>query len=144
MPMNNFNTGRDITLNIIGFDGTIKNFALQTDFDAKQMTNKISIKGLDGVVRFLEIPDGWDGGFSFERQDALIDQYFNDLENAYYGGQNVQAATITETIQEVNGGISQYRYTGVMFKLDDAGTWHGDASIKMKISWCASRRFKIQ
>jgi hypothetical protein len=144
MPMNGFNVGRDVTLNIVGFDGSVKSFSLITNFDRRQDTNHIQVKGLDGVVRHLEIPDGWQGTFDVEKQDDAIDAYFATLEQAYYDGQNIAAATITETITNVNGSISQYSYTGVMLKYDDAGGVKGDDTIKPKISWCASRRLKKQ
>lgn len=144
MPMNNFNVGRDVTLNLVGFDGVIKDFTLLTHFDSKQQANHIQVKGIDGVVRHLMIPDGWDGSLDYERQDDSIDSYFASLEQSYYDGQNIAAATITETIVQPNGSIVQYRFTGVMFKLDDAGGYTGDQTVKMKISWVASRRLKVQ
>src|SRR5258707_6501904 len=108
------------------------------------MSNKVSIKGLDGVVRYLEIPDGWDGTFTYTKQDDLIDAYFAGLEAAYYNGVNIPASSITETITNPDGSTSQYRYTGVMMKYDDAGAWSGDRDVILKISWCASRRIKVQ
>jgi hypothetical protein len=144
MPVNNFNVGRDVTLQIVGFDGTIKSFALYTSFTAKQDTHSVKIIGMDGTVRFMENPAGWSGTMQFDRQDASIDQYFSDLETAYYGGTNIQAATITETISEVSGSITQWRFTGVVFKLDDAGDWKGDAQVSLKLGWNASRRIKVQ
>jgi hypothetical protein len=144
MPMNGFAVGRDVTVNIIGFDGAIHSFGLGTAFDSKMMTNKVSIKGLDGVIRYLEIPDGWDGTFSYTKQDDLIDAYFAQLEAAYYNGVNIPASSITETIVNPDGSTSQYRFTGVMMKYDDAGAWTGDKDVILKISWCASRRIKVQ
>lgn len=144
MPMNGFSVGRDLTINIIGFDGAIHSFGLQTNFDAKMVTNKVRIKGLDGIIRYLEIPDGWDGTFTYTKQDDLIDAYFANLEAAYYAGQNVPASSITETIQNADGSTSQYRFTGVMMRYDDAGMWAGDKDVPLKISWCASRRIKVQ
>jgi hypothetical protein len=144
MPVNNFNVGRDVTLQIVGYDGTIQNFSLITSFDGKQETHQIKIMGMDGTVRFLELPAGWTGSFAIDRQNRLLDQYFANLESGYYAGLNVQAATITETISEVDGSTSQWRYTGVVFKLDDAGAWKGDSQVNMKVSWSASRRLAVQ
>jgi hypothetical protein len=107
MPVNAFNVGRDVTLQLIGFDGTIANFALYTSFDAKQDTHQVKIMGMDGIVRFLELPAGWSGSMAFDRQDRSIDNYFANMESSYYSGLNVQAATITETITEVDGSTSQ-------------------------------------
>ena len=143
MPMNGFNVGRDITLNIVGWDGAIMDFSLLTSFDRKQATHHVQVKGIDGIVRHLEIPDGWSGSLDYERQDSKIDTYFAGLEQAYYDGVNIKGATITETIVDSDGSVSQFRYTGVMFKLDDAGAAKGDDTIKEKISWSASRRLKV-
>lgn len=143
MPMNGFSVGRDISLNLIGYDGAIHSFGLQTHFDARMMTNKVAIKGLDGVVRYLEIPDGWDGTFTYVKQDDQLDAYFASLEAAYYAGANVPASSITETIENPDGSYSQYRFTGVMMRLDDAGAWAGDRDVTLKVSWCASRRIKV-
>ncbi|MFD2271412.1 hypothetical protein ACFS07_10430 [Undibacterium arcticum] len=40
--------------------------------------------------------------------------------------------TITETIQEVSGSISQYRYLQVLLTLEDAGNYKGDDSVHQK------------
>lgn len=143
MPMNGFNVGRDVSLDVIGRNGQIASFNLITAFDAKQLTDKVSIRGIDGVVRFLELPGGWDGSFAIARADRVLDDFIADLEDAYYSGANVKASFITETITEPNGSISQWRYEGVMFKLDDAGSWKGNADVQMKLSWVASRKRKL-
>ena len=144
MSMSGFNTGRDITLNIVGYLGSIASFALLTGFQRRQETVSIKIKGIDGQVRHLEIPDGWTGTLSFEKQDDSIDSYFAGLEAAYYGGSDIQAATITETIQNPDGSVAQYRYTNVQLKIDDAGDWQGDQTVKMRLGWAASQRIKVQ
>jgi hypothetical protein len=51
--------------------------------------------------------------------------------------------TITETIAEVSGAITQYRYLGALLKLDDAGDYAGDATVKQKVSFVCSRRVKV-
>ncbi len=65
---------------------------------------------IDGIVDFLELPQGWEGSIEVERADNTLDDYFAALEANYYSGKNITTATITETIQEPNGSISQYRY----------------------------------
>lgn len=143
MPMNNFSIGRDVTLDIAGQDGKIVSFNLITQFDAKQLTGKVTIHGMDGSVRFLEIPEGWDGTISVTRGDRSLDDFIATLEENYYAGKNVLGSSITETINEPNGGISQWRYEGVMFKLDDAGSWKGNGDVAQKLSWCAGRKRRV-
>jgi hypothetical protein len=142
MPSNGFSVGRDVSLSISTNSGPIR-FSLITEFSAKPSSKETPIKGLDGISRFVRFPDGWSGGFKVERADSTVDDYFAQLEANYYAGLNEGAASITETITEPNGTVSQYRYLGVMLKLDDAGTWVGDNTVKQAISWMASRRIKI-
>ncbi|MFD2271836.1 hypothetical protein ACFS07_13390 [Undibacterium arcticum] len=51
--------------------------------------------------------------------------------------------TITETIQEVSGSISQYRYLQVLLTLEDAGNYKGDDSVHQKMRFVAARRVKV-
>jgi|ERR1700729_7620 len=142
MPFNNFSVGKDVTINLVGYDGTIQSFPLQLSFDAKQETKDISIHAMNGTPYFLDLPAGWTGSFSYDRQGPLIDAYFARLEAAYYNGTPIQACSITETIQEPSGAISQFQYTGVVMKLSDAGSWKGDSQVTVKVDWKAS--FRVQ
>lgn len=142
MPVNGFTVGRDVSLDIIGPSGPLR-FSLITGFSAKPDITDQKIKGLDGITRHVRFPDGWSGSLEIERENSLVDDYFADLEANYYAGLNEKAATITETITEVSGAVSQYQYVGVLFKLDDAGDYKGDATVKQKLSFVASRRLKV-
>lgn len=88
--------------------------------------------------------DGWSGSFHIERRDSTVDDYFVQLEAAYYAGLNEQAASITDIKQEPNGAITVYRYFGVLLDLTDAGNWAGDATVKQAINFVAERRIKVQ
>lgn len=142
MPLNGFSVGRDVSLDIVGPNGPLR-FNLITKFTSKQSSKEQSIKGLDGITRPVRFFDGWTGSFNIERQDSTLDDFFSQLEANYYAGLNEASVTITETITEVSGAITQYRYVGVMLKYDDAGDWAGDATVKQTVSFIASRRVKV-
>lgn len=142
MPVNGFSVGRDVSLDLIGASGPLR-FNLITGFQSKPDITDSKIKGLDGITRHVRFPDGWSGSFSIERQDSTVDDYFAQLEANYYAGLNEQPVTITETITEVSGAVTQYRYMNCLLKLDDAGSWEGDKSVKQKISFMAARRLKV-
>lgn len=142
MPVNGFSVGRDVTLDIIGPQGPVK-FALITKFSSKPNVTENKITGLDGICRYQLLPDSWEGSFEIERANNSLDDYFAELERQYYAGQNLPPGTITETITEPGGGISQYRYEQVQLKLDDAGEWSGDKSVAQKVMFYASRRKKV-
>jgi len=142
MPVNGFSVGRDITLTIVTASGPL-NLALITVFSSKQDSQESKVKGLDGITRHIRFYDGWSGSFTIERQDSTVDDYFSQLEANYYAGINEQPSTITETVQEPNGAVTQYRYLNVLLKLDDAGNWSGDKNVQQKVSFVASQRQKI-
>jgi hypothetical protein len=144
MPVNSFNVGKDVQLDIVDPVQGVVSFTLITGFTAKQKVKEVSVNGLDGLLRPLILPNGWEGSFNIERSDSLVDDYFAAVEAAYYNGQSVPSATITETISEASGAVSQYRYTGVMLKFEDAGEWKGDNSVKLRVGFAAGRRLKVQ
>jgi hypothetical protein len=145
MPMNDFSVGRDIAIDL--FDANTKqivSFQIRTGFEARQLTTEVKIKGLDGTTRFAYLPDGYQGTIDFERAGPELETYILSIEAQYFAGQNVQPNQITETIQEPDGTITQYRYTGVMVRLPESGAWKGDSSIKQRLEWCASRKVPVQ
>lgn len=141
MPLQGYTVGRDVTYTVSGPDGPIR-FSEITKFTSKQDKTEKKIKGLDGITRHLRFPDGWSGSMEIDRRDSTVDDYFAQLESNYYAGLNEDGGTITETITEADGSVSQYRYTGVLLSLDDAGSKGGDDNVKMKVSFVASRRIK--
>ena len=142
MPVNNFSVGRDISLTVVTASGPLS-FDLLTDFQSKQDTTKTRIKGIDGKTRWVRFFDGWSGTFKVERRGRTVDDYFSQLEAAYYAGINEQSVSITDIKAEPNGAFSQYRYYGVLLDLDDAGNWSGDATVKQSISFVCERRIII-
>jgi len=142
MPVNSFSVGRDLTLSIVTGNGPL-NLNLITGFQSAPDQAEVKVKGLDGVTRHARFFDGWRGSFNIERADSTVDDYFAQLEANYYAGINEQPASITETITEANGAVTQYRYLNVLLKLDDAGSWAGDQTVKQKLSFVAARRTKI-
>lgn len=142
MPVNGFSVGRDVTLNINDQSGALS-FGLITNFNSKPDVVDKKVTGIDGLARHVIFHDGWSGTFELERQNSDIDDYWALLETNYYMGVDQQSTTIIETITEVNGSITQYIYTGVIFKLEDAGEWKGDDTVKQKLSFFASRKQKV-
>lgn len=144
MPMNSYSIGLDVSIDITGSFGSVQRFANVTHFDAKQETKQIKIVALNGNIDHLELPNGWNGSIEIDRQNQALDQYIAQFEANYYLGINILSASITQTIKESDGSRTQFLFTGVMFKLSDAGAWKGDEITKQKLDWVASRRLQIQ
>jgi hypothetical protein len=141
MPMNNFSVGRDITLAVTTAQGQLGLHTI-TKFTSKQDTTSNKVKLLDGRIFNQRFPDGWSGSLEVERADSTLDDYMAELEANYFAGMNETGCSITEIIQEPNGSLSEYQYTGVVFTLTDAGNWAGDTTVKQTMNWVASRRIK--
>jgi len=140
MPTNAFNVGRDVSLDIIDpVQGPLR-FGLRTGFDGKPQYKKLESHALDGIPRFAAIPAGHQITFMFDRADSRIDAYFASQEAAYFAGAVLPNVTITETITEVDGSVTRWKYTGVSLTLEDAGTWKGDAITTQSISAMASKK----
>ena len=144
MPMNGQTVGRDVSLDLMTSRGLLAVPAQAiTDFSSQPTPSATPSKGRDGIPRHAVLPDGWSGVLSIDRMGSQVDDYWAQLEADFYAGVNIQSGTITETIQEPNGGVSQYRYTGVMFDYKDAGTKTPNQLVKLKLNFMAARRFKV-
>lgn len=142
MPYNDFTIGRDVSFQMTSPLGPMT-FRNVTSFDAKPQYNKIRSKGLDGLNRGAEIPDGWEGTISLDRADDAVKTFFVNIEANYYAGANIGSGTINETITNPDRSVSQYRYTGVVFSLSDAGGYKGDEKVTQTVNFFASRCIKV-
>ena len=84
-----------------------------TGFESRQMTQSVRLDRLDGVPMGAELPKGWEAG--------AVYQY----------------------VTEVDGSVSTYQYSGVVFKLVNAGTWKGDSTVKQKLEFFATQRQRV-
>lgn len=142
MPFNQFNIGRDFVLDLTTQLG-VQSFLIATEFSSKARYKSIESHALDGTVRFAELPSGWEGHLAFDRGSAALDAFFAILEASYYGGVPILSATITETVNEVDGSITQWLYTGVVLQYDNAGDKKGDDKVMQRIAFKASRRQQL-
>ena len=147
MPVNTgfgvLSIGKDVSIDVTLPNGQILNIDKVTAFDAKQDTTALNSKGLDGIHRFAEIPDGWSGSITIDRAGPGVDNFFAAVEASYYATGTLNAVRITQTIQEDAGTITQYRFDGVALKFTDAGSWSGDKYATQKLDFKASKRIKV-
>jgi hypothetical protein len=142
MPVNGYTVGRDVVLRVIRGDGTVLAIPGLTNFRKKPDMSDHKVVKIDGNVDHLVFPGGWSGSFELDRTDASIDNFMAEFEANYYAGQNVLPGTISESITEANGSVSQYKYIGVVLKPTDMGEAAGDKTVKQTLEFMASRRVK--
>lgn len=137
-----YNTGKDVSIDINTPTGPIRLSKLMK-FDSKPKVTNQEITPLNGLTDELMIPKGWTGTFEAERVDSTLDDWWAQFEADYYAGVNQTPATITETISEISGGVTTWRYTHVILKLEGAGQKEGDKTIRQQMSFTARRRIKV-
>ncbi|MCA3183919.1 MULTISPECIES: hypothetical protein [unclassified Cupriavidus] len=142
MPLNGYSVGRDFTLVLQTPTGPLQ-VPKVTGFSRKMDATTERVKRIDGVTDNVRFFDGWSGSLQVQRTGPDVDRYFATIEANYYAGLNEQPCQIYETITEPNGAVSQFRYDGVMLTYDNPGDVAGDATVKMQLSFTASRRFQV-
>lgn len=143
MPVNGFTVGKDIALVFQTPDGALDVSSGITDFTADPVYTELKTKLLSGETKHGVIPDGWRGSFKVDRFNSALDDYFANWEAGYYNGQNSPAGLIYETVTEADGSVTQWRYTGVVFKFDKAGDYSGDKKVEQSVSFNAARKIKV-
>ncbi|MDE1139974.1 MAG: hypothetical protein PW999_10025 [Paraburkholderia tropica] len=144
MGVNSFNIGRDgsqITI-IDSLAGQVT-FNGMISFDTKARTKELESEQITGGTIFRFVPNGHEGTFEFDRQDGSVEAYFATLEANFYAGGTPPSASITQTINELDGTITQYQYVGVQLNLTDGGTWKGLDKVNPKVAWKASRKIPL-
>jgi hypothetical protein len=142
MPVNNFNIGKDVTLQITTQKGQLV-LSITTGFEFTPKYKEIESHGLDGVNRNADLPAGGSGKFMLDRADSVVDDFFCQQEADYFNGVNLTTGSIQEVIQETNGSVSTYRFEGVTFRLEDGGKYKGDDKVPVVVGFKYTRRKKV-
>lgn len=140
---NDFSVGRDVSLDVVDPVLGVIRFAIKTGWKSTPKYVDVKSKPLSGEPLHDVIPDGHEVTFELDRKDATVENYFATREQTYFNGGEVPAVTIRETIRERGGVITQFIYTGVSLKLDNAGTWAGNETTKQSVSGFASRKVPL-
>lgn len=142
MPANGLSVGIDHKLTFVDVDG-VKRFVIIESFTAREDATIGKEIAMDGNVRHPKFHQGWSGSFVLQRSNNYMDNYIAIQEASYYRGIDQIPMTITETITETDGSISQYQYTNVVISMDSAGNWSGTEVAKQSINFMASRRLEL-
>lgn len=137
-----FSIGRDTQLVVLGPAGRV-DLTHVSGFEARQITHTIRVDRLDGTPMGTELPRGWEGSFEIERGNSAADDLIALIEQNYFSGNGVLSGTMYQYIVETDGSTSTYGYDNVVFKLTSSGQWRGDASVKQKLDFFATRRRRI-
>jgi hypothetical protein len=142
MATTTFSVGRDCQLVVMGPLGRV-DLTHVTGFESRQITHGIRVDRLDGTQMAAELPRGWEGSFEIERGTSAVDDFIAAAENQFFTSGRIPPGTLYQYVTETDGSTSTYQYDTVVFKLANAGAWKGDASVKQKLEFFATRRKRI-
>lgn len=138
-----FNTGRDVSIVLMGGNGVRVDLPNIISFNSSQETATVKVDRLDGIQLPAEFPKGWTGTIDVDRGSAGVDDFFALAESAWRTHGVYQASTLYTFITEADGSTSTYQYDSVALKLADAGQWKGDSPTSQKISFMANGRRRV-
>jgi hypothetical protein len=142
MALTTFSIGRDTQLVVMGPTGRV-DISHVTGFESRQLTSPIRVSRLDGTQLGAELPKGWEGSFDVERGTSVLDDFISSIEQDFFNGVGAQTGTMYQYVTETDSSVSTYQFDGVVFKFANAGAWKGDASVKQKLEFYATRKRRI-
>lgn len=142
MPANQFSTGRDCQLVVLGPTGRV-DLSYVAAFESRQLTHSVRVDRLDGTSLAAELPRGWEGHFELERGTSAADDFIASLEQTWFTTGQLSGGTLYQYVSEADGSTSTYQYDGCVFKLTSSGAWQGQSSVKQRLDFWASRRKRV-
>ena len=142
MPLNGLTSGIDTRISFIDVNG-VEHFALVESFTSKEDATTDKLIQIDGNVRHPKFHQGWLGSFVLQRNSSFTDAYFAAQEASYYLGIDQIPVTITQTITENDGSVSQWQYTQCVITLEDAGNYSGTEIVKQNVSFMGARKLQL-
>lgn len=141
---NSFNVGRD-GAQVTIFDSSIGQVTISgiTSFETKPEMVKLKSVHIGGRILRRAIPDGHTGTFDLDRQDPSFETYFANFEANYFAQLPPSSITITHTINNLDGSVSQFQYTDVALYPDEAGKWAGQEKVTQKFTFEAGRKIQL-
>lgn len=142
--VNSFNLGHDIAVDSIDpVTGALINWPPPTAFSRRSNSKMLMSEPITQQPIRRVVEGGWSGTLDFDRSDNTIDTFFARNEALYWAGADILGGSITETIKELDGSVSQYQYTNVQFQFSNPGAWKAQDKVTMQVSWAASQRVQI-
>lgn len=142
MPLNGLTSGIDSKITFIDITGVLR-FAILESFTAKEDATTGKEIAIDGSVRHPKFHQGWSGSFVLERGSNFMDAYIATQETNYNLGLDQIPVTITQTITETDGTVSQYQYINCVVTLENSGNYSGTEIAKQNCTFMASRKIEL-
>lgn len=141
----NLSIGRDCNVVMMSplAPGGRVDIANVTAFDGKQQFASLESKRMSLPPIFLEIPNGWNGSFEFDRAETAADDLANAAEAIFWAGGSLVNGDFFQYVTNPDGSTSTYHYLGCAFKFTELGRYAADAVVKQRVDFKASQRVPV-
>ena len=144
MPTNAGNVGVDYSFTF--YDGNTSSMVDMSDIQNVKITaqkHDVANRPYNAPARFDFIPDGYRISFNITRVNESLENYAVTREANFNGGIGNIAGYFNETVNNVDGTVSRYQYTGFVFFLTDHGDISREKIVTLSGEGMASQKVQI-
>lgn len=137
-----FNVGRDCRV-VLVYNGSRIDLPTVTGFQSQQQTTQLTSKPLNDEPVFYDVPNGWRGTFTVQRDGSALDDLMIAVEAGFWSAGTMLLGTIYQYVTEVDGTQSTYEYVGASLRQPEAGNFQSENIVSQRLEFTARRRNKI-
>lgn len=146
--MYGFGLGKEVTMDLeLDTIGSLATVGLIKNFSVRQRSNLKVVKPVNngGVPQARTSEEGWDLEFTITRQNGVLDKLAQLLQDTFYAGKTQLYATFTETIQNQDGTIDQFKYPhSVVWVPNHLSNVQQDEEIDQTLSGYCPKRSQVK
>lgn len=130
-----FNTGRDLTATFTLNGQVIKQFGLHrsTRITPEYTIESETPSNLGGLTIKKPIPMGINVEIDVTRQNGMVDDLFQFLQDNYFAGNPDIAVSLQQTVRNDDGSTNIYNYVDGIIWIDQRGEYPGVSKVSQQI-----------
>lgn len=144
MATNAGNTGKDYSFGF--YDGNTGAIVDLGDVQSvKVQAQKHDLKNMpyNGPPKYDYVPDGYKLSFTITRTVSALEDLMVTREANFNAGLPSLPGYLSETVNNTDGSVSRYQYTGFVFFLTDHGDVSRDKTVTVTCEGMASTKVQI-
>lgn len=134
MPVNGLTLGNDCSLVIMDSQQGLLTFPNITMVNFAQIVQSVKSVGLNGIVRYADLPEGWSASMKLDAGSSALMNYFASQDQQYLASGTLGLITLQQTVQWGPSDITSYQYQGGAIQLSDAGQFAGNEKVSQGFS----------
>ena len=144
MPVNQMNTGVDYSFGY--YDANTSSMIDLGDVqNVKIKRNNHTLKSTpyNAPPRFGFVEDGYHISFTITRTGAALEDFSLNQAAAFDAGSVIKAGYLSQSVNNPDGSVSRYQFTGFVFFMDDPGDVAREKAVTITCEGAASKKVRI-